>query len=181
MQDGRVTEYISAEQIALRVGELGERISDEYRDSRSLYVVGVLNGAFMFLADLVRHIRVPCRIGFIEASSYGGGMRSSGRVDVQCSLDITGCDVLLVEDILDTGLTLHEILGEFGKMQPASLNVCVLLDKPAMRRYPVKAAYVGFEIPDRFVVGYGTDYGGWYRELPYIGYLENPETGGGEV
>lgn len=181
MQDGRVKEYISAERIAVRVRELGERISDEYRETSLLYVVGVLDGAFMFVADLVRHIQVPCRIGFIEASSYGSGMRSRGQVDVRCNLDIAGCDVLLVEDILDTGLTLHEIVGEFDKLQPASVQVCVLLDKPSQRRYPLEARYVGFDIPDRFVVGYGTDFDGRYRELPYIGYLENPDTGGREV
>lgn len=167
-----VSRLISEETIAKRIRELGRRISEDYRKTGNLLVVVVLKGAFMFAADLLRQIRVPCTVEFIRASSYGRAMRSSGRVDLDCDLDVTGRDVLLVEDIVDTGLTISRIAETLGRRNPSSLNICTLLDKPSARKFPVTIAYSGFDIPDRFVVGYGTDCAGKYRELPFLATLD---------
>jgi hypoxanthine phosphoribosyltransferase len=153
----------SAEAIAQRVAELGAQISADYGD-RPLVLIGVLKGSFMFMADLIRHIRCPVRIEFIGTKSYAG-TSSSGEVQLTKDLDkpIEGEDVLLVEDIVDTGLTLNYLRQMLA--QPASLRIVALLDKPARRRIEVRANYVGFLIEDRFVVGYGLDFEQKYRNL----------------
>ena len=155
----------SAEAIAQRVAELGAQISADYGD-RPLVLIGVLKGSFMFMADLIRHIRCPVRIEFIGTKSYAG-TSSSGEVQLTKDLDkpIEGEDVLLVEDIVDTGLTLNYLRQMLAQRGPASLRIVALLDKPARRRIEVRANYVGFLIEDRFVGGYGLDFEQKYRNL----------------
>ena len=140
-------------------------------------MVGVLRGAFVFLADLVRETDLPLEVDFLSAASYGAGTESSGLVDIRLDVgqDIRGRDVILVEDILDSGNTLSKLMRELAARGPASLRLCVLLDKPERRTQPVRGDYVGFTIPDAFVVGYGLDYDERYRNLPYIGILK-PEV-----
>lgn len=161
------------EQLSARVRELAEQISKDYAGKRPL-VVGILRGAFIFMADLVRQITLPIRLDFISASSYGAGTVSSGLVDIKLDLteDIAGQDVLLVEDVLDSGNTLSKLVAELKQRNPASLKLCVMLDKPDRRVRPIIADYVGFTIPDAFVVGCGLDYDQNYRQLPYIGVLK---------
>jgi hypoxanthine phosphoribosyltransferase len=156
---------ISAEAIAQRVAELGAQISAEYGE-RPLVLIGVLKGSFMFLADLIRHIRCPVRVEFIGTKSYAG-TSTSGEVQLTKDLDkpIEGEDVLLVEDIVDTGLTLNYLRQMLAQRGPASLRIIAFLDKPARRRIEVRADYVGFVIEDRFVVGYGLDFEQRYRNL----------------
>lgn len=170
---------VSQEQLQARVAELAARISRDYR-GRHLLVVGVLKGAFMLVADLVRNLDVPVQVDFIAASSYGSASRSSGVVRVLKDLDrdIRGQHVLLVEDVLDTGLTLDYLLRSLRARQPASLEACVLLAKPAAPRVGVSVRYKGFDVPDGFVVGYGIDYAERYRNLPYVAALK-PEVYGG--
>jgi hypoxanthine phosphoribosyltransferase len=177
-REPRVHDLISAERIAERVGELGSHISADYA-GRELTVIGVLHGAFMFLADLVRHITVPVRCGFVTISSYGHKTESSGRIRLHADVTepLGGRDVLLVDDIVDTGLSTAWLIEHCEKKGPASLRVCTLLDKKARRSVAVKVDYVGFEIPDRFVVGYGIDWSGRFRELPYVGYVEDGGPG----
>jgi hypoxanthine phosphoribosyltransferase len=163
-----ITEFIPAKRIHERIRELGKEITEEHAGLDELVVVAVLKGAFIFTADLVREIRLPCRIEFIRASSYGTRQSSAGRVTLQHELNLQGRNVLLVEDIIDTGLTLSTIIGELRKLEPASLKICSLLDKPSARKFPVHADYTGFSIPDHFVVGYGLDDAERYRELPFI-------------
>lgn len=168
---------IPAERIAARVAELADRISEDY-EGRPLLVVGVLKGAWVFLADLVRHLRLPLHCDFVRISSYGMGMQTSG--DPQMLLDATepieGRDVLIVDDILDTGISIDWLCQHFRAQQPRSLRLCVLLDKPSRRRVPIVADYTGFEIPDQFVVGYGIDCAEEYRELPYLAYVVSDEA-----
>ncbi|NTU93238.1 MAG: hypoxanthine phosphoribosyltransferase [Chlorobiaceae bacterium] len=173
MPEEQFREFISTEQIADRVRELGRTITEELADYGELLVVCVLKGAFIFTADLVRHIGLPCRIEFIRASSYGSHCTSSGTVLLTHDLTIEGRNVLLVEDIVDTGLTLACITEELRKLNPASLKSCCLLDKPSARKKAVRPDYTAFTIPDLFVVGYGLDMAGRFRELPFIGI---PET-----
>ena len=167
---------ISAEEIALRVEELAEQISADYADGE-LLVVGVLKGAWVLMADLVRRLQIPVCCDFLRLSSYGNHTTTSGKPELLLDLSepIEGRDVLVVEDLLDTGLTTQWLREHLGRMRPKSLRFCVLLDKPTRRRVEVKADYVGFEIPDRFVVGYGIDYQQRYRQLPYIGFIETQE------
>jgi hypoxanthine phosphoribosyltransferase len=165
-------ELISAEEIRERIGELGKAISDDYAGMTEIVVVCVLKGAFVFTADLVRHISVPCRIEFIRASSYGTHCTSTGRVMLNHDIDIEGRDVLLVEDIVDTGLTLSCIRTELLKLNPASMKLCSLLDKPLARKVAAEPDYSAFTIPELFVAGYGLDMAGKYRELPFIGVFE---------
>lgn len=162
---------LSAEAIAARVAELGGAITEDYR-GKELVIVGVLRGAFVFLADLARAIRLPLHVEFLSASSYGGGTESSGVVQLAGAgeLGIRGRHVLLVEDIVDTGLTAHRLLEALRGQAPASLALCTLLHKPSRCRVPVEIAYRGFEIPDVFVVGYGLDHDGRLRNLPWIGH-----------
>jgi len=170
MTTERLTELISAERIQERVEEIGREISGDLAGVDELMVLCVLKGAFIFTADLVRNLTIPCRIEFIRASSYGTHRSSTGRVMLDHHHDphVEGKNVLLVEDILDTGLTLSRILDELRSHNPASLRICTLLDKPSARNTSIKADYTGFTIDDQFVVGYGLDAGGLHRELPYI-------------
>ncbi len=161
------------------MAELGALISADYAD-RQVTLVSVLKGALPFMADLMRAITAPVRIDLMEVSSYGGSTETSGRVRIlkDLSSSIEGEHVLIVEDIIDTGLTLNYLTQYLEGKEPASLSICTLLDKPARRLVEIDLAYCGFEIPDRFVVGYGLDYDEIYRNLPYIGVLK-PEVYGG--
>lgn len=167
---------LTAETIQQRVGELGEAISRDYGGDR-VFFVGVLKGAWMFLADLSRHISTPASFDFMSVSSYGAATKSSGVVQIIKDLEesIEGRHVIIVEDIVDSGLTLSYLIDMLKTRHPASLKVCVLLDKPDRRVASVSLDYVGFKIPDAFVVGYGLDYAGEYRHVPYVFTLK-PEV-----
>ena len=162
---------ISREEINRRVEQLGREISQDYK-GRELHLVGVLNGAFMFLADLVRHLSIPCQICFLQASSYKDQLVSTGKVKLMHNLDLSGKDVLVVEDIFDTGLTLKHIREDLYVQKPTSLEICALLNKRIPDKLAVNVKYIGFEIENRFVVGYGLDYAEKYRELPHISCLD---------
>ncbi len=163
----------SEEVLAAKVAEIGAKITKDYL-GKDLLVIGVLKGANIFLGDLVRKIDLPVQIDFIAASSYGSSTESSGVVRILKDLDysIEGKHVMIVEDIIDTGLTLHYLLDNFNSRNPASLSVCTLLDKPERRKVQIDVAYKGFDIPDEFIVGYGIDYDEKYRNLPYIATLK---------
>lgn len=160
---------VSEQDLRRRVSELGEQISADY-DGRELLLVCVLKGAVLFLSDLLRALTVPCEVDFMAVSSYGSSSDSSGVVRILKDLDraIEGRDVLIVEDIVDSGLTLQYLQRNLGARGPASLEVCALLTKPERRRVELTPRYVGFEIPDRFVIGYGLDQAERYRNLPYV-------------
>jgi len=164
---------IEPEALQQRVAELGEEISADYA-GRDLLLVGVLKGAVFFMADLMRHLKVPCEIDFMAISSYGASTDSSGVVRILKDLDINieGRDVLVVEDIIDSGLTLSYLMRNLEAREPATLEVCALLTKPERREIEVPVRYVGFEIPNRFVIGYGLDFAELYRNLPYVGVLD---------
>jgi len=163
----------TAEEIEGRVGELAAQISRDYRDKNPV-LVGVLNGAFVFLADLVRRLDIPCTVDFVSWSSYGKDTSSSGvfRIMKDLETNVESKHVLIIEDIIDTGLTLHYLLDNIRSRKPASVKVAALLDKPSRRRIEAKADYLGFQIPDAFVVGYGLDFAQRYRSLPYIAILK---------
>lgn len=167
---------LSREVIASRVRELGKQISQDYQ-GKNLLVVGILKGALVFMADLVRQINIPVRLDFMVVSSYGSSSESSGVVRILKDLDMSveGWHVLLVEDIIDTGLTLKYLRDNLLARGPESVKICALLDKPARRRVEVQADYCGFTIPDAFVVGYGLDYAEKYRNLPDLCVLK-PEA-----
>ena len=148
---------ISREEINRRVEQLGREISQDYK-GRELHLVGVLNGAFMFIADLARHLSIPCQICFLQASSYKDQLVSTGKVKLMHNLDLNGKDVLVVEDIFDTGLTLKHISEDLYIQKPTSLEICALLNKRIPDKLAVNVKYIGFEIENRFVVGYGLDY-----------------------
>jgi hypoxanthine phosphoribosyltransferase len=170
---------ISEERIRTRVAELGAQLSADYAD-RAVTLVSVLKGSLPFMADLMRSLTVPVTIDLMEVSSYGGqATESSGLVRIlkDLSASIEGADVLIVEDIIDTGLTLNYLVRYLRGKNPASLRIVTLLDKPARRLVDIPIDYRGFTIPDRFVVGYGLDYGEYYRNLPFIGVLK-PEVYG---
>lgn len=171
MRDYLIDEMISAKAIAARIEALAREISDHFAGTDKLVVVGLLRGSFVFIADLVRELDLPVEVDFIEASSYGNAMVSSREVRILKDLraGIEGRDVLLVEDIIDTGRTLSHVLAILNTRRPARLEVCALLDKPSRREVDVKARWTGFEIPDEFVVGYGIDYAQRNRNLPFIG------------
>ena len=164
---------IEEEALQRRIGELGEEISADYA-GRDLLLVGVLKGAVFFMADLMRNLSIPCEIDFMAISSYGEGTDSSGVVRILKDLDINidGRDVLVVEDIIDSGLTLSYLMRNLEAREPASLEICALMTKPDRREIEVPVRYVGFEIPNRFVIGYGLDFGERYRNLPYVGVLD---------
>lgn len=170
---------VDEETLRARVDELGVEISADYQ-GRDLLLVGVLKGAVFFMADLMRRLTVPCEIDFMAISSYGAATDSSGVVRILKDLDINiaGRDVLVVEDIIDSGLTLSYLMRNLRARRPASLEICSLLTKPERREIDVPVKYVGFEIPNRFVVGYGLDYAERYRNLPYIGVLSPELTPG---
>jgi hypoxanthine phosphoribosyltransferase len=165
---------ITQEAVQKRIKELGNKITRDYT-GKDLYLVGVLNGAYAFYADLSRAISLPLQVGFIIVSSYQGATHSSGKVKVLSDIpeDITGKDILLVEDIIDSGLTLKFLKKKIKSKKPNSLKVCVLLNKVEGRQVEVDLDYTGFEIPDKFIVGYGLDYDNKYRNLPYMAVLEN--------
>ena len=166
-----IDEMISAKSIAARIEELCRAIHDEFAGTDKLIVVGLLRGSFVFIADLVRELDLPIEVDFLEASSYGDAMESSREVRILKDLRgaIEGRDVLLVEDIVDTGHTLHHVTNLLKSRGPARLRTIALLDKPSRREVDMKADWTGFEIPDEFVVGYGIDYAQRNRNLPYIG------------
>ncbi|WP_092081401.1 hypoxanthine phosphoribosyltransferase [Poseidonocella sedimentorum] len=162
---------ITAKQIAARIEELSAAIRAEFRETEKLVVVGLLRGSFVFIADLVRELDLPVEVDFLEASSYGDGMETSREVRILKDLRgaIEGRDVLVVEDIVDTGFTLRHVTGLLQSRNPARLRTIALLDKPSRREVEIRADWTGFEIPDEFVVGYGIDYAQRNRNLPYIG------------
>ncbi len=164
---------ISQEQIAQKLGEMGRAISDDYRE-KDLLIVGVLKGAFMVMADLAREIDIPAEFDFMAVSSYGASTQTSGVVRILKDLDheIADRNVLVVEDVIDSGLTLNYLMKSLRVRKPASLEVASLLVKEGIQRVPLEVKYQGFTIGSEFVVGYGLDYGGRYRNLPYIGVLD---------
>lgn len=165
---------VSGEEIQTRVNELAARISRDYMDNGQLVIIGILKGAFIFLSDLTRRLTVPHRVDFMALSSYGQTATATGavRIIMDLRVDIEGRHVLVVEDIIDSGYTLHYLLDVLHARQPASLKTCVLLSKPERRRVDVPVDYLGFEIPDVWVVGYGLDYADTHRTLSYIGGLK---------
>ena len=170
----RLRVLISAERIRERIGELGRQIAADYPEDQPIYLLGILKGSFVFLADLARAIDRQVRLDFIGLSSYGKGKTSSGEVKLTKDLDssIQGCDIVIVEDIVDSGVTLTYLTQVLQQRRPRSIRIATLLDKPERRLRPVEVTYVGFQIPDEFVVGYGLDYGEDYRNLPDVCILE---------
>ncbi len=164
------------EQLNRRVQEIAREIERDYA-GEEVMLIGVLRGSFVFMADLCRAVKLPCTLDFMAVSSYGKGTTSTGQVQITKDLseDITGAHLIVVEDILDSGNTLHYLLKLLQHRRPADIRLCVLLDKPDRRKQPVEPDYVGFTIPDAFVVGYGLDYAERYRNLPFIGILK-PEV-----
>jgi hypoxanthine phosphoribosyltransferase len=164
---------IDEDRLKRRIVELGEEISNDYAD-QDVLLVGVLKGAVFFMSDLMRHLTIPCEIDFMAISSYAGATESSGVVRILKDLDmnIEGRHVLVVEDIIDSGLTLSYLIRNLEAREPATLEVCALLTKPDRREIDVPVRYVGFEIPNRFVVGYGLDFAEKYRNLPYVAVLD---------
>lgn len=173
-QTDNIRVLITLKKIAAVVKSLAGEITRDYHDKRPL-LVGVLKGSFIFLADLVRQLDFPLEVDFIQLTSYGSGKENTGMIEVDHDLrtNIAGRHVLLVEDIIDTGITASYLLGVLGEREPASLKLCTLMDKPSRRRVPVKIDYAGLTVPDRFVVGYGLDNNEEYRHFPHIGYLED--------
>ncbi len=169
----------SEEQLKEITTRIGEQISRDY-EGKNLLLVSVLKGSVVFMADLMRAIKIPCRIDFMAVSSYGSGVKTSGVVKITKDLDINleGYDLLIVEDILDSGMTLHYIIEMMRARKPASVRICTLFDKPERRVAEVHADYVGARVPDAFIVGYGLDYDQKYRNLPFVGVLK-PEVYGG--
>ena len=168
----RIYPLLTEQQIQARVKELGAQISADYA-GKELLLVGVLKGAVFFMADLMRSLTVPCEIDFMAISSYGAATDSSGVVRILKDLDINieGRHVLVVEDIIDSGLTLSYLLRNLDSREPADIEICALLTKPDRREIDVPVRYVGFEIPNKFVIGYGLDFAERYRNLPYVGVL----------
>ena len=167
---------VQADELQHRVRELGAQISRDYA-GRNPLLIGVLKGAVFFLSDLMRHIEIPCEVDFMAVASYGSATKSSGVVRILKDLDtaIEDRDVLIVEDIVDSGLTLQYLLRNLGARNPRSLEVCALLTKPERRKVDLPTRYVGFEIPNRFAIGYGLDHGERYRNLPYVAAMAAPE------
>ena len=176
MNDDILRVLYSEEELEAKCAELGAQISKDY-EGKNLLLVSVLKGAVVFMTDLMRHITVPCSIDFMVVSSYGNGVKTSGVVKIVKDLDadLAGKDLLIVEDILDTGMTLHYLKQLLQDRNPNSIRIATLLDKPERRRAAVRADYVGYQVPDEFVVGYGLDYDEKYRNLPYVGVLK-PEV-----
>ena len=168
----KIETLISEEKLAARVAELGKQIEKDYQ-GKDLVCVGLLKGSVVFMTDLIKTINLDLKIDFMKVSSYGNGTDSTGIVKMLKDVDeeVTGKDVLLIEDIVDTGLTLANVKEFMWKKKPNSIKICTLLDKPSRRKADVKAEYVGFEIPDAFVIGYGLDYAEHYRNLPFVGVL----------
>lgn len=175
-QDDILKVLLSKEQLKAKCAEMGARITRDYQ-GKNLLLVTVLKGAVVYLADLMRCIDLPCAIDFMVVSSYGSGVKTSGVVKIVKDLDqdLSGRDILIVEDILDSGMTLSYLKGLLQSRRPASIRIATLLDKPSRRKVDLQADYVGYEVPDEFVVGYGLDYDEQYRNLPYVGVLK-PEV-----
>ena len=176
MNDDILKILISEEELESKVAELGAQITRDYAGKCPIFV-GVLKGCFVFMADLMRHVDLKCDMDFMAVSSYGSGTTTTGAVKINKDLgqDIEGRDVIIVEDILDSGVTLSYLKSYLQNRCPASIKIITLLDKPARRRAELYADYYGFQVPDEFVVGYGLDYAEHYRNLPYIGVLK-PEV-----
>ena len=166
--------FFSGEELQARVRELGEQITHDYEGKSPLFV-GVLKGSFVFMADLMRAVDCYCDIDFMAVSSYGSGTTTTGAVKINKDLtyNVEGRDIILIEDILDSGVTLSYLKKYIEARKPSSVKICTLLDKPARRKADIDADYVGFECPDAFIVGYGLDYAERYRNLPYIGVLKS--------
>lgn len=164
---------LSQEQIKNIVLELGKRISHDYKD-KNLMLISILKGSIVFMSELMRTITINCQIDFLAVSSYGNSTKTSGEVKIIKDLDVSleGFDVLIVEDILDSGMTLNYVMNLLKNRNPNSINICTLLDKPSRREVEVEAKYIGCEIPNEFVVGYGLDYAEKYRNLPFVGVLK---------
>lgn len=169
MENRKENIILSAEEIAEKISVVGRKISEDY-NGKKLYVLSLLRGSFIFTADLVRKIDIPVKIGFMATSSYGHDETSSGNVKVVQDIadDIEGFDVLVVDDIVDSGITMKFVMEYLQKYNPASVKSCVLLDKPERRRVEIVPDYCCFTIPDLFVVGYGLNYGDYYRNVPYV-------------
>ena len=176
MRDDIQSILLTEEEIRRRVHEMGAEITRDYAGKEPIFV-GVLKGCFVFMADLLRQVELPCSMDFMAVSSYGNATSTTGAVKINKDLskDIQGQDVIIVEDILDSGVTLGYLSKYLMNRKPASITIATLLDKPSRRRADVQAKYVGFQVPDAFVVGYGLDYAEKYRNLPYIGILK-PEV-----
>ena len=176
MNDDILRVLYSEEELEAKCAELGAQISKDY-EGKNLLLVSVLKGAVVFMTDLMRHITVPCSIDFMVVSSYGSGVKTSGVVKIVKDLDadLAGNDLLIVEDILDTGVTLSNLVPMLKMRNPNSVKICTILDKPSRRKADIQPDYEGFQVPDEFVVGYGLDYDEKYRNLPYVGVL-NPEV-----
>lgn len=181
MRDDAIGEIlVQPDELARRVRELGAQISEDYA-GRDLLLICVLKGAMFFVSDLMRELDVPCEVDFMAVASYGSATDSSGVVRILKDLDaaIEDRDVLIVEDIVDSGLTLHYLLRNLGARNPASMEVCALLTKPERRKVELEPRYVGFEIPNRFVIGYGLDHAERYRNLPFVAALNPALISGG--
>ena len=167
---------ITEDQLRVRIAELGKELAKDYENKTPVFI-GVLKGAVMFFADMTRATPIPCEYDFMAVSSYGAATISSGNIKLvkDISINIKGRHVVILEDILDTGHTLNFVIQHLLEMEPASLKICTLLDKPERRQAPISADYIGFTIPNKFVVGYGLDYNEVYRNIPYIGVLK-PEV-----
>lgn len=167
---------LTEEEIKQRVSEIGQQISNDYKDKK-LLLVSILKGSVVFMADLMRSIKIPAQIDFMAVSSYGSGVKTSGVVKIikDLDIDLKGYDILIVEDILDSGMTLSYLIELLKTRNPNSVEICTLLDKPERHKVDVNIKYKGFTVPDEFVVGYGLDYDENYRNLPYIGILK-PEV-----
>jgi hypoxanthine phosphoribosyltransferase len=173
---------VTQEEMRTRIRELGRQITADYVD-KDLILVGILKGAFAFYADLARAIRLPLRVDFLVVTSYGSKPKSTGKVKIMTDLteDIAGRDVLLVEDIVDSGLTVQYLINTLSKRKPKSIKVCALLSKPERRKVDVAVQYTGFAIPNKYVVGYGLDYQQKYRNLPYLAVLDKVDDTGEAV
>lgn len=174
-----IDSMISAKTIAARVEALAREITETFQGTDKLVVIGLLRGSFVFIADLVRELDLPVEVDFLETSSYGDGTESSREVRILKDIrgGIEGRDILVVEDIVDTGHTLHHVLNLLRSRNPARMEVCALLDKPSRREVDIKATWTGFEIPDKFVVGYGIDYAQRNRNLDHIGAVRFLDEG----
>ena len=166
---------IEEAELQSRIKELGKEITRDYKDKKDIICIGILKGCFVFVADIIRELKdLDICVDFMIVSSYGEETVSSGKIDIKkdISVDIKGKDVLILEDIIDSGITLKALVDIFKKREPASVKICSLLNKESNRVVPIKGDYIGFEVPDAFVVGYGLDYAEKYRELPYVGVLK---------